>query len=350
MSLGRSIFAAVGLALALSACEQPTSVAVDDHILAANARAAKVAVCHIPPGNPANAHIIEVAESAVPAHLAHGDVLAVCSGTGPTPPLAFRREDDQSGDDWLYLLDPDTGVETLLLQANVGLFSMAPDQSRIVYNDEDVDAWNVLEFSTGAISTVFDGAESGSPETASWSPDLTQIVLEDFDVIFTVDRADLSADTLNLILPIGFVVGQFPFSEVTWSPDGTEIAFTCRSDEVGVVRTICSVDLATDAVRYLRTQAAGTSAAEPAWSPDGEWVAFTNGDEILIIRPDGTDEQTVFLRGGYDDVTDPTWSPDGTQLAFECDDPITGIHICFGTVASGVVTESVLGKNPAWAN
>ena len=35
--------------------------------------AATVPVCHVPPGNQANAHIINVGETAVPAHLAHGD-------------------------------------------------------------------------------------------------------------------------------------------------------------------------------------------------------------------------------------------------------------------------------------
>ena len=34
---------------------------------------AKVVLCHIPPGNPENAHTIEVGESAVDAHLEHGD-------------------------------------------------------------------------------------------------------------------------------------------------------------------------------------------------------------------------------------------------------------------------------------
>jgi hypothetical protein len=38
----------------------------------------KVAVCHIPPGNPANMHTIIVGEPAVKAHLAHGDTLGAC--------------------------------------------------------------------------------------------------------------------------------------------------------------------------------------------------------------------------------------------------------------------------------
>jgi len=44
----------------------------------------KVDICHIPPGNPANAHIINVSVNAIPAHLAHGDQLYTCD-TGPGP-------------------------------------------------------------------------------------------------------------------------------------------------------------------------------------------------------------------------------------------------------------------------
>src|SRR5262245_1198047 len=38
----------------------------------------KVNVCHIPPGNPANFHTILISESALAAHLAHGDVAGSC--------------------------------------------------------------------------------------------------------------------------------------------------------------------------------------------------------------------------------------------------------------------------------
>jgi len=46
----------------------------------------KVDICHIPPGNPANAHVINVSVRAIPAHLAHGDTLGQCGdddGGGP---------------------------------------------------------------------------------------------------------------------------------------------------------------------------------------------------------------------------------------------------------------------------
>ena len=44
----------------------------------------KIAVCHVPPGNPSNAHTICIAYPAVNAHLNHGDYLGVCgSNTAP---------------------------------------------------------------------------------------------------------------------------------------------------------------------------------------------------------------------------------------------------------------------------
>ena len=48
----------------------------------------KVILCHIPPGNPADAHTIEVGAPAMRAHLAHGDTLGACepSGNETSPP------------------------------------------------------------------------------------------------------------------------------------------------------------------------------------------------------------------------------------------------------------------------
>jgi hypothetical protein len=42
----------------------------------------KTTICHIPPGNPANAHTICVGNPAVAAHLDHGDFVGTCSCTG----------------------------------------------------------------------------------------------------------------------------------------------------------------------------------------------------------------------------------------------------------------------------
>ena len=46
------------------------------------AQGTKVEVCHIPPGNPDNAHTITISENAVSAHLAHGDHVGACDSGG----------------------------------------------------------------------------------------------------------------------------------------------------------------------------------------------------------------------------------------------------------------------------
>jgi hypothetical protein len=45
----------------------------------------KVTICHVPPGNPDNAHTITIGEAAVRAHLAHGDKCGQC-GAGACIP------------------------------------------------------------------------------------------------------------------------------------------------------------------------------------------------------------------------------------------------------------------------
>ena len=47
----------------------------------------KVDICHIPPGNPDNAHTINVSVNAIPAHLAHGDYLGDCGSGGGGGPV-----------------------------------------------------------------------------------------------------------------------------------------------------------------------------------------------------------------------------------------------------------------------
>ena len=79
--------------LGLTACSSPTnmkeqlvtqgcSVNAPDPRACDPADTQKTTICHIPPGNPANAHTICVGNAAVPAHLDnHGDFVGTCSCT-----------------------------------------------------------------------------------------------------------------------------------------------------------------------------------------------------------------------------------------------------------------------------
>ncbi|MDB5104784.1 MAG: large protein [Fibrobacteres bacterium] len=63
-------------------CPDGSSKASKHRILGSKLASHKAAICHIPPGNPANAHTIIVGLPAVKAHLAHGDKLGFCADPG----------------------------------------------------------------------------------------------------------------------------------------------------------------------------------------------------------------------------------------------------------------------------
>ncbi|HYD21897.1 MAG TPA: T9SS type A sorting domain-containing protein [Flavipsychrobacter sp.] len=74
-------------------CSVQLSATVNQPAQVAPTEGKKVAVCHIPPGNPGNAHVIYVSVNAVPAHLAHGDNLGGCCNIGPG--ISFRTANNQ---------------------------------------------------------------------------------------------------------------------------------------------------------------------------------------------------------------------------------------------------------------
>ena len=101
-----SLFTCLGLG-AVVGCDAPSTPAVDpreaalaachmnDGTVDVNAdlhacdpgSVKKTTICHIPPGNPGNAHTICVGNAAVPAHVNnHGDSIGPCKTETPCPP------------------------------------------------------------------------------------------------------------------------------------------------------------------------------------------------------------------------------------------------------------------------
>ena len=69
------VFFAALLTFVFNGLILPDAVAKAD---SKSAEEKKVTICHYPPGNPENMQTLSVAESAVPAHLAHGDTMGEC--------------------------------------------------------------------------------------------------------------------------------------------------------------------------------------------------------------------------------------------------------------------------------
>lgn len=121
-----------------------------------------------------------------------------------------------------------------------------------------------------------------------------------------------------------------------WSPDGSEISFTCYS--AGVPRFVLTVmgegggyrRTVYDPVDAVSTTAFPPGAYDPSWSPDGQWICFEepvsfggeNGGagvwHIFKIHPDGSGLTDLSLAGGHDGWSEylPSFSADGSSVVF----------------------------------
>jgi Tol biopolymer transport system component len=87
----------------------------------------------------------------------------------------------------------------------------------------------------------------------------------------------------------------------TWSPDGTQIAFTTYDPQITGGGGIGVINSDGTSFRHLVEITAYPSQSNPVWSPDGEYIAYTvtqanTPDQIYVIHADGTGEPELLVR------------------------------------------------------
>ena len=127
-------------------------------------------------------------------------------------------------------------------------------------------------------------------------------------------------ETVNISNLEGTVIrqlanGLFP----AISTDGKSVAFTMVENNAGeYIRRLAVIDVGSGAQRVF-SEVASDNSYYADWSPDGTWILFTLRTEgvwnLGIVKADGTDFR-VIKKGDQDKVTfySPCWAADGQSV------------------------------------
>lgn len=119
------------------------------------------------------------------------------------------------------------------------------------------------------------------------------------------------------------------YAGVTWSPDGTQLAFVFGEPSVGLLgdMSIYVMDAATEDVRLLTRCPARSgdnrgecdNGQDLSWSPDGERLVFSSGFDLFVVdsRSGELSQITGCTSCAYGGrARHPSWAPAGELIAF----------------------------------
>ncbi len=156
-------------------------------------------------------------------------------------------------------------------------------------------------------------SRTGLVSTLAWAPDGESFVVVTQDYVnstTSVETISSNATVLHVLFKTGGVPNGWP-PAATWSPGGTQLAFTETFGEnlkAGDHQNALVAN-ADGSDPHTIDAATGALQLELSWSPDGRSIATADGDRVRIVRADGTHAKVIAYAGEDHELDDPAWQP-----------------------------------------
>jgi len=251
------------------------------------------------------------------SNLARSGVISIVDAGVPQPPLSERSAIEPLFPEWRQ-----KGAEALV----IGSTNLSPEgrlDARFILLDIARSA------SLGGLAISAPATELEARRTAHRISDFIYEKLTGEPGFFATRLAFVRKDEAIYSLVISDSDGQNsqialrsrePIISLSWSPDGTRLAYVSFEERNGITKPIVYVHTLANGRRSIIANEKGSNSA-PTWAPDGNRLAVVltrdGNSQIYIVNADGTGLRRVSRSTGID--TEPTFTPDGKEIYFTSD-------------------------------
>lgn len=225
------------------------------------------------------------------------------------------------GDGWLCLVDADDGSISKLVEIPSRSISWSPDGGKIAAGRLDYEIYTI-DVDTGKLKNL-----TNTPDIKewwpAWSPDSDKIAF----VVYNPPNCDISLIDADGSNQTTIASEHGICEELAWSPGGQEISYVWYPEEEsgpeGICRDVCLVSIR-DGSKVNLTDSPKYDDRDVSWSPDGTKIAFSSRRQVIdmqiyVMNADGS--QLNKLTTGESSNYFPSWSPDGRKIVFTSSGP-----------------------------
>jgi TolB protein len=306
---------AIAIALAASAPAQAQSPLRID-ITGVGARLIPVAIAPFDTTE-SNQRLSQIVAEVVRANLTRSGVISIVDAGTPKPALNEKSPANPLFAEWRA-----KGAEALV----IGSASINPDgrtETRFILLD------TARNTNLGGLAIVHPTSELEARRTGHRIADFVYEKLTGEPGFFATRLAFVRKDGDAYSLVVSDSDGQNtqialrsrqPIISLTWSPDGTRLAYVSFEERDGVAKPVVYVHTLATGRRYVVANERGSNSA-PAWSPDGRRLAVVltrdGNSQIYTVNADGSNLTRLTRSSGID--TEPTFTADGKHIYFTSD-------------------------------